>query len=331
MGYENVAFVRTLSMGALSQVHLARAPASKATVVVKVMENTPENWILYQNEVNLLTHTQHPNIVRLLDNYVDTKFLYIVCEHLSGGDLLSTLKERGRFEEDVAIGLLRQILDAVNHLHNKGACHRDIKPENICFIDQQRCHLKLIDFGFSCDKNAQRTAIYGKGTLPYLSREQVACHGQAVNAKAADIWACGVTVYVLLTGKFPWKLADSPTDNDYQRFAKEQFEGTTWGSFGDHVRTLLKGMLHANPSRRWTAHECLKYIDKHFNIPKEQLKQGHDNYGKALRSNSSFDLDGNSVVPKAARRKSSLGSLLRRITSFDRHWPSERRSSAVSS
>ena len=93
----------------------------------------------------------HPNIVKFYEVYEDNKYIHLVMEHCSGGDLYEMLLHIEKFDEDQVKEIILPIIKAVNYLHNCGICHRDLKLENILFKDNQSREPKMIDFGLSTD------------------------------------------------------------------------------------------------------------------------------------------------------------------------------------
>ena len=75
----------------------------------------------------------HPNIVKLYEVYVDVEHVHLVMEHCCGGELFERITSKGKFTETDAKSLVKKLLKAIKHLHDKGICHRDIKPENLLY------------------------------------------------------------------------------------------------------------------------------------------------------------------------------------------------------
>ena len=101
------------------------------------------------DEIKTITYLDHPNIVRYYETYIDDHYVYLVMEHIGGGELFDkiTSSENGVFTEDMAAHYMKKLLGAVNHMHSKGIIHRDIKAENIMISKEDE--IKIIDFGLS--------------------------------------------------------------------------------------------------------------------------------------------------------------------------------------
>ena len=118
---------------------------------VKVIKKSkvPEGSELLKTELEISALVDHPNIVKTFEVFEDHKYIYIVLEVLTGGELFEEAIERGPYTEDEARERFVQIITVIDYLHSLGVCHRDIKPENFLFVDKDTRTLKLIDFGAS--------------------------------------------------------------------------------------------------------------------------------------------------------------------------------------
>ncbi len=144
----------------------------------------------------------HPNIIKFYETYRDNKYYRIVMEYCPGGELFEEISNRGKFTESDACTILRQVLSALKHLHDKNIAHRDLKPENIIFVNKSKLEIKLIDFGLSKILTERDTMMKTKlGTPYYVSPEVLEGKGYG---KSCDLWAIGVLTYMLLVGVPPF-------------------------------------------------------------------------------------------------------------------------------
>ena len=103
-----------------------------------------------EEELEILRGLDHPNIIKFHETYVDFRYIHIVMELATGGELFDKIVKSKRFREARAANYMRKIISAVKHLHELKICHRDLKPENFLLQDDSpNAEVKLIDFGLS--------------------------------------------------------------------------------------------------------------------------------------------------------------------------------------
>lgn len=132
-------------------------PNFKVAIKVLNKERLKENILAIKEEVRILTRLDHPNIVKYYETYDDTKYMYLVMEYCSGGELFDRIaKQKDQvFNESEAATIMKKLLRAINHCHASGVVHRDIKPENIMYGRDNE--IKLIDFGLSKSVSGKHT------------------------------------------------------------------------------------------------------------------------------------------------------------------------------
>ena len=91
-----------------------------------------------EQEFEFLKTVDHPNIIKFYELYVDDNYYNLVTEFCGGGELFEHIIARGRFSEAYASKIIKQVLSAIKHLHDKNICHRDLKPENILFESKSK-------------------------------------------------------------------------------------------------------------------------------------------------------------------------------------------------
>lgn len=158
-----------------------------------------------EGEIELLKTLQHDNIVQYLDSYADGEHLNIFLEYVPGGSVVALLRNYGAFEEPLVRNFVRQILQGLSFLHNKGIVHRDIKGANI-LVDNKSC-IKISDFGISkkvesdllANARAHRPSL--QGSVFWMAPEVVK---QTSYTRKADIWSLGCLVVEMMSGTHPW-------------------------------------------------------------------------------------------------------------------------------
>ena len=157
-----------------------------------------------ERESALLKRLCHPQIVRLLDLFVDDHRAYLVLEHVPGHSLRQTVKEHGPMREADVVAMARQMANVLEHLHTQEppVIHRDFTPENIILMPDGQ--MKLIDFDVAqhLESSATRTIV---GKHSYISPEQFRGHA----SEQSDIYALGASLYFLLTGKEPMPISQA--------------------------------------------------------------------------------------------------------------------------
>ncbi|HEY1714634.1 MAG TPA: protein kinase [Solirubrobacteraceae bacterium] len=195
---------RRIGVGATAVVYLAEDLALPRTVAIKLLHD----WFAEDNEqVERFRHEawtasglHHRNIVGMHESGGWTCRPYIVMEYVAGRSLRSLIREGAPLVPARAIDLTTQLLRAVRYVHARGIIHRDLKPDNaIVATDGQ---LKLTDFGVARrpERDVTHTGVV-IGTVHYLSPEQI--EGERASV-ASDLYAIGVTLYELLTGRVPF-------------------------------------------------------------------------------------------------------------------------------
>src|SRR5699024_4522508 len=197
--------IRYIGGGGMSRVYLARDMILDRDVAIKILNydfsNEEELKRRFMREALSATSLTHPNIVNIYDVGEDGDFYYLVMEYVDGQTLKEYIVEHGPLTPEQAIPIMEQLVSAISNAHYNGIIHRDIKPQNI-LMDHDG-NVKITDFGIAMALSAtvQTRTNSVLGTVHYLSPEQ-ARGGMAT--KKSDIYALGIVLYELLTGKLPF-------------------------------------------------------------------------------------------------------------------------------
>ncbi|KAK2737656.1 Chk1 protein kinase [Myotisia sp. PD_48] len=214
-----------------------------------------------QMEVALHKHIgHHDNIIAFYNTGENDIWRWIAMELAEGGDLFDKIEADVGVGDDVAHVYFTQLVGAVGFMHSKGVGHRDIKPENILLsVDG---NLKIADFGLATlfeygGKLKLNTTLCG--SPPYIAPEIISCShhghtkGEGYRADVADIWSCGIVLFVLLVGNTPW---DSPTEKSYEYCDYIQTNGNPvdelWKGVPPEAFSLLTGMLNTDVCSRFS-------------------------------------------------------------------------------
>jgi serine/threonine-protein kinase len=162
-------------------------------------------------EAKSVARLSHPNVVGVFDQGADGAYVYLAMEYVAGCTLRDVLRERGALQPRAALDILEPVLAALGAAHRAGFVHRDMKPENVLIGDDGR--VKVADFGLvRAVGSATNTTGSVLGTVSYLAPEQIE-HGTADTR--ADVYACGVVLYEMLTGGKP-HAGDTPAQVLYR-------------------------------------------------------------------------------------------------------------------
>ncbi|MFF1509976.1 Stk1 family PASTA domain-containing Ser/Thr kinase [Streptomyces sp. NPDC058326] len=167
-------------------------------------------------EAKSVARLAHPNVVGVFDQGAEGAYVYLAMEYVAGCTLRDVLRERGALAPRAALDILEPVLAALGAAHRAGFVHRDMKPENVLIGDDGR--VKVADFGL-VRAVGSATATTGSvlGTVSYLAPEQIE-HGTADTR--ADVYACGVVLYEMLTGGKP-HAGDTPAQVLYQHLSTD--------------------------------------------------------------------------------------------------------------
>lgn len=209
---------------------------------------------------------RHRNIVEVKKKYRLGRQICVVME-LCDGDLLSEIENcsHGRYNEFQACQIILQALNGLIACRDKDIFHGDIKPENILL---RKSVVKLADFlldfhDFSERNQCNKNSDLKLGTVEYLAPELLQRPTEqsstltAVELAAADVWALGLTLFVMVAGYMPWQLASSD-DSGYEEYMRDP--ESMWPSwFSSELCSLLGGMLQQDVSRRLTLREVWEH------------------------------------------------------------------------
>jgi len=215
-----------------------------------------------KREIEILKEVKHPHIIELIEVYEDERYLHLITELCTGGELFDriiakTQSAEGHFSEHDAAVLVRDILDAIRYCHDKGIVHRDLKPENFLFLTEaEDAPVKIIDFGLSRHDDAEKGIMQTKVGTPYYVAPEVL---RREYTNSCDIWSIGVISYILLCG-YPPFYGDSDTQIfESVRVGKFDFPSPEWDDISDSAKEFVISLLQKNPSSRPTAAQALTH------------------------------------------------------------------------
>jgi len=261
---------KVLGEGGYGLVVLAEHKHTRAQRAIKQVNKAKvKDPAALKAEIDVMKMTDHPNIVKLYESYEDKKKIYLVMECCEGGELFDRIVDSGKLSEEDSAVVMRQLLRAVRYLHNIRMVHRDLKPENIIFVKKKgvaETPMKIIDFGLAEVIPEGQTRSECKGSSYYMAPETLAQkYGLEI-----DVWACGIILFILLTGTPPfYGNNDSETYKSIRRDPL-RFDRDLWGGVSKEAQDFIRKMLRREIRTRITAAQATvdPWILKHSQVPK---------------------------------------------------------------
>lgn len=270
--------IKDIGSGNFGVARLVIDKQTKELFAVKYIERGKKIDANVQREIINHRSLRHPNIIMFKEVYLTPAHLAIVMEYAAGGELFNRICNAGRFSEDEARFFFQQLISGVSYCHSMEVCHRDLKLENTLLDGSPTPRLKICDFGYSKSGILHSQPKSTVGTPAYIAPEVLS--RKEYDGKIADVWSCGVTLYVMLVGAYPF---EEPEDPKNFRKTIARILGVQY-SIPDYVRVsadckhLLSRIFVANPSKRITIPEIKKHPWFLKNCPKDLVEGEKTNY-----------------------------------------------------
>ncbi|KAJ3410443.1 Map microtubule affinity-regulating kinase [Chytridiales sp. JEL 0842] len=197
-----------------------------------------------QLEVQLLMRLDHPNIISLYQVMETEDECYVIMEYASGGELIEYIAARNYLTEKEARKFFRQIVSAMDHCHLANVVHRDLKLENLLLNDDRNILISDFGLGRTFNPDAEEYMKTFCGTPNYAAVELIS--GIPYNGVKSDIWAMGVVLYVMMTGKPPF--SGENISALYSKIKNVDYKCPDY--FSKDLRNLLGKMLRKDPKSR---------------------------------------------------------------------------------
>jgi serine/threonine protein kinase len=206
--HDRYELVKDIGSGNFGVARLMRDKLTRELVAVKYIERGEKIDENVQREIINHRSLRHPNIVRFKEVMLTPTHLAIVMEYAAGGELFERICNAGRFSEDEARFFFQQLISGVSYCHSMQICHRDLKLENTLLDGSPAPRLKICDFGYSKSSLLHSQPKSTVGTPAYIAPEVLS--KKEYDGKIADVWSCGVTLYVMLVGAYPFEDPEDP-------------------------------------------------------------------------------------------------------------------------
>ncbi|CAF1788640.1 BnaC09g47390D [Brassica napus] len=321
--------VKDLGTGNFGVARLLRHKETKELVAMKYIERGRKIDENVAREIINHRSLKHPNIIRFKEASFSFFFfnwdflviltpthLAIVMEYASGGELFERICTAGRFSEAEARYFFQQLICGVDYCHSLQICHRDLKLENTLLDGSPAPLLKICDFGYSKSSILHSRPKSTVGTPAYIAPEVLS--RREYDGKHADVWSCGVTLYVMLVGAYPFEDPNDPKNfrKTIQRIMAIQYKIPDYVHISQECKHLLSRIFVTNPAKRITLKEIKNHPWYLKNLPKELLESAQAVYYK--RDNTSYSLQSVEDIMKIvgeARNPASSSSVSKSLGS----------------
>ncbi|XP_043701978.1 CBL-interacting serine/threonine-protein kinase 5-like [Telopea speciosissima] len=258
---------RLLGQGTFAKVYYGKQLKTGDSVAIKVLnkDQVKKEGLMEQikREISVMGLVRHPNVVELREVMATKGKIFCIMEYVRGGELFAKVA-KGKVKEDIARKYFQQLISAIDYCHSRGVSHRDLKPENLLLDENE--NLKVSDFGLSSLPEQLRHdgMLHTQcGTPAYVAPEVLRKRGY--DGPKADIWSCGVILYVLLAGFLPFQ--DENIMKMYRKVFRAEYEFPPW--FSTETKRLISKLLVADPDKRITIPEIMQtpWFKKGFTRP----------------------------------------------------------------
>ena len=290
-------FIKAIKSGGFGNIFLVKEVSSNEEYAIKEIDVTNfsnENLYNTSRESMILKEMSHINIIKIHKFFTYNQKFYIVMDYARGGELSSLLTSKKHFSEDYAKKIFRQIYNGVFYIHSKSIIHRDLKPNNILFLDEERTHVIIIDFGISGSANGNSKESVKAGTELYLPPEVLLGKEFTSNTKL-DMWALGIILYQMVEGCHPFVEKNSKKNSAViDNIIKNRLEFNKKIKISDALKKLLEGLLEKNNRFRIDTGDPL--FQKWFEDKSKEMFSKKDTVKKVKKNKSAneediYDLD----------------------------------------
>ncbi|KAK0985350.1 Calmodulin-dependent protein kinase cmk2 [Friedmanniomyces endolithicus] len=249
---------RTLGAGTYGIVKEADCPSGKVAVKIILKKNVKGNDQMVYDELEMLQKLKHPHIVRFVDWFESRDKYYIVTQLATGGELFDRICDKGKFTEKDASQTIKQVLDAVNYLHENHIVHRDLKPENLLYLTRaDDSEIVLADSGIAKHLDTPDGMLKTMaGSFGYAAPEVILKKGHSY---PVDMWSMGVITYTLLCGYSPFRSESLADLIDETKHGRVVFHERYWKDVSQQAKDFIMTLLKPDPQERATSAQALRH------------------------------------------------------------------------
>lgn len=279
---ERYEIMKDIGSGNFGVAKLVKDRWSGELYAVKFIERGQKIDEHVQREIMNHRSLKHPNIIRFKEVVLTPTHLAIIMEYAAGGELFERICNAGRFSEDEGRFFFQQLVSGVNYCHSMQICHRDLKLENTLLDGSTAPRLKICDFGYSKSAVLHSQPKSTVGTPAYIAPEVLS--RKEYDGKIADVWSCGVTLYVMLVGAYPFEDPDDSRNfkKTITRILSVHYSIPDYVRLSMDCRHLLSRIFVAEPEKRITMTEIqihpwfVKHMPMEFEEKQEENLESDD-------------------------------------------------------
>ena len=251
-----------LGRGATSIVYQAVDPLDGRSVAIKALQRSGADAdgdadsirLRFRHEAEVIGRLRHPGIVAVDEFGEDGLHSWIAMEHVAGGNLDDLLLRHPVLGPERALVLMDELLDALGCVHRAGICHRDLKPANIMLTPGG--HVKLTDFGVARLRDLGLTRVSSIiGTPAFMAPEQFT--GGTLDHRA-DLFACGVLLFLLLSGRRPFSGAPAAVMHQILNEPAPSVSDASGGVVGRAYDEVVSRALARRPDDRFASADQMR-------------------------------------------------------------------------
>jgi len=256
----NIDSASLLGVGTFGKVFKGVNKVSGQPCAIKQISKPPANQrSMVKGEIAVMQKLDHPNVIKFFDHFEDNVNDYLIMELCSGGKVINFLARMQGYRESDAALLMKQVLLALDYMHDKNIIHRDVKPDNMLLESWRPLEdntLKLADFGLSCKCAPGGEVRLSAGTPDYISPQAIdGCYDSKT-----DMWSCGVSMYFLLCGYVPFRAQSEAGAYAAVKRGNFSFAASEWSNVSSDATDMIRLLLKLNPHERLSASDALNHV-----------------------------------------------------------------------
>ena len=247
-----------LGHGPFGVVHRCKDRRTGQNFAVKFIPfANPAERSAIRHEIDLMNQLHHPGLLRIHDAFEQPDEMALVFELLGGPEILERAADDSySMNEKLVADYIRQVSEALRHMHERNIVHLDLKPESIMFSRKQGGKAKIVDFGLACKLDPNQLVKISTGCAEFAAPEVLQ---QESVGFYTDMWALGVLAYTLLSGQSPFYDLEDSQMSLRIRSAQYDFTSSIFSGISDAAKNFISQLLVARKDKRMTVHDALSH------------------------------------------------------------------------